>query len=340
MAITSGANSSYEVQTFGRNRLLWLRQFSAYKNGIPNRLTIERVMGMVHPKGLQKAYQCIISDLRNFRREGIVSIDGKMYFNKHDSVDISQALYMVSAWSVRNGLSLGQVQVDGKSNEITAIPELLRLLDIKGATVTIDAIGCQRSIVKQIITKNKAHYLISLKGNQPTLYEKMRLYADDCLAQSRPSDTLQTTTHTEKGHGRIESRTYYYFPDISWYESKKDWTGLQALVMVCSTRTVSGKPPATECRFYITSLDSAHDAFNAVRKHWQVENNLHWVLDVVFKEDDWKTRKDKAVANFAVLRRLTAALLKVENSVDLTIPNKRFQCALDPDYLARVIFSS
>ena len=338
LAITSGANSSYEIQTFGRNRILWLRRFIPLKEGVPNRLTIERVLRLLNPRTLREAYQQLIDELRSDTEETIVPIDGKKYFYQHDKRDIGEALYMVSAWSVKHGLALGQVTVDGKSNEITAIPELLRLLDIKGATVTIDAIGCQKAIVKQIVTKNKANYLLSLKSNQPTLYEEARLYVEDCLSCREDEKTYETMSSVQKGHGRIEKRQYFFFPDISWFADRKDWTGLQALTMVRSTRTLKGKPPTTECRYYITSLSSAQDAFHAVRSHWQVENNLHWVLDVVFKEDDWKTRQANSAANLSVLRRLTAALLKAENSVNLSVPNKRFQCALDPDFLALVVF--
>lgn len=338
VAITAGANSSYEIQTFGQNRISWLQQFMELKKGIPSRLTIERVMRLLHPKVLQEAYVRIIAEVQKGPKETVVSLDGKAYFRQWRERSIADALYMVSAWSTAKGLSLGQVDVDGKSNEINAIPELLRLLDIKGATVTIDAIGCQKSIVKEIVKRNRADYLIALKKNQPTLYEEGRLYVEDCLA-SGEGDYQQAVT-VEKGHGRIEKRVYFYFPDLTWYENRKEWEGLRGLVMVRSTRTVGDKPPASETRFFITSLASAENAFHAVRSHWQVENNLHWVLDVVFREDDWKTREANAAANFSTLRRLTAGLLKAEPSSKLTTPNKRFQCALNPDYLQLVVFHS
>lgn len=337
IAITAGANSSYEIETFGRNREKWLRRFMALKNGIPSRLTIERVLRLLNPKALQKAYVEIIMAIREDLSETVVSIDGKSFFRRHGERGIGDALYMVSAWSKTHGLSLGQVDVDGKSNEIKAIPELLDLLDIKGATVTIDAIGCQREIVKQIVVKKKADYLIALKANQKTLHQELRLYAEDCVQDSHCADLYTKKTTVEKGHGRIEKREFFYFHDLSWFVDIRRWTGLRGLVMVRSTREVIGKAPSSQTRLYITSLADPGKAFDAARSHWQVENNLHWSLDVVFKEDDWKTKKAAAAANLAVLRRLTASLLRQDTSSKISAPQKRFQCALNPDYLLLVL---
>lgn len=337
IAITAGANSSYEIETFGRNREKWLKRFMALKNGIPSRLTIERVLRLLNPKAVQKAYIEIIVAIREEKPETVVSIDGKAYFRRHRGKGIGDALYMISAWSKEHGLSLGQVDVDGKSNEIKAIPELLDLLEIKGATVTIDAIGCQREIVKQIVMKKKADYLITLKANQKTLYKELRLYAEDCAQDPHCADLYTKKTTLEKGHGRIEKREFFYFHDLTWFVDIRRWTGLRGLVMVRATREVTGKAPTTETRFYITSLSEPEIAFDAARSHWQVENNLHWSLDVVFREDHWKTKKAAAAANLAVLRRLTAALLRQETSSKLSAPQKRFQCALDPHYLSLVL---
>lgn len=337
IAITAGANSSYEIETFGRNREKWLKRFMALKTGIPSRLTIERVLRLLNPKALQKAYVEIIMAIREDHPDTVISIDGKAYFRRHRERGIGDALYMVSAWGKAHGMSLGQVDVDGKSNEIKAIPELLDLLEVKGATVTIDAIGCQREIVKQIVTKKKADYLIALKANQQTLSQELRLYAEDSIGDPLCANLYTKKTTVEKGHGRIEKRVFYYFHDLSWFVDIDRWAGLLGLVMVRSTREVPDKAPTTETRFYITSLADPEIAFDTARSHWQVENNLHWSLDVVFREDHWKTKKASAAANLAVLRRLTAALLRQETSSKLSAPQKRFQCALDPRYISLVL---
>ena len=267
-----------------------------------------------------------------------VAIDGKSFFSSRNADGSANVYYMVGAWCAANGIALGQVQTKEKSNEITAIPELLKFLGIKGATVTIDAIGCQKDIVKQIIKKNKANYVIALKENQKTMYDELTLYAQDCIA-----DPLQASKYTKhvtrnKGHGRIEKRAYYFFNDLTWFVDRKDWAGLAGLVMVCSTRQVGNNEPTSETRYYITSLTKIETAAEAIRSHWEIENCLHWVLDVDFNEDRWATKKSTTAANLSHIRRLTANLLRADKSSSLTIPNKRYQCALSTEYLENVIF--
>jgi predicted transposase YbfD/YdcC len=245
---------------------------------------------------------------------------------------------MVNAWCSANGMTLGQVGTEGKGNEITTIPKVLKLLTITGATVTIDAIGCQQAIVKQIVKENKADYAIALKENQPTMYHEFKLYAQDCLADPDCSDLYQYYATQEKGHSRLEKREYFLFTDIDWFHDRKKWENLRAFLMVRSTRQVKGHAPTTETRFFITSLSHVKQAAYAVRTHWGIENSLHWILDVVFKEDDWKTKNKTAASNLAIIRRITANLLKAHPSSETT-PIKRYLCSLKLDFLESVLFN-
>jgi len=339
IGITAGADSSYKIYLFAINREEWLRKYLTLEHGIPGRLTIERVLAVIDPKAMERAFIAIMRLAQKASKGAVVAIDGKAFFNNRNENGSVNVFYMVGAWCTANGVALGQVQVKEKSNEITAIPELLKYLGIKGATVTIDAIGCQKNIVKQIIKENKANYVISLKENQPTMYSEFTDYALDCIADSQLSSKYSTLTTFEKGHGRIEKREYYMFPDVSWFANRKEWVGLAGFAMVRSTRKVGKKEPTSETRFYITSLTDIDRVSEAIRGHWGIENCLHWVLDTAFNEDNAATKKEATAANLTHLRRLTANLLRSDPS-SLSIPNKRYQCALNSDYLAQVVFAS
>lgn len=340
ISITAGANSSHEINIFAANREAWLRKYLRLENGIPSRLTIERVLRLMNPKAMEKAFMSIMRFVQSVSKGNIVAIDGKAYFNTREGKGAAGVCYMVNAWCAANGMCLGQVQTKEKSNEITAIPELLKYLGIKGAIVTIDAIGCQKDIVKQITKENKADYVIALKRNQPTMYHEVMEYAKDCIADELFSDAYTKIITQEKGHGRIEKREYYLFNDVSWFQDHKEWAGLAGFVMVRSTRQIGDQQATHESRFYITTLTSVKEVAVAVRGHWGIENTLHWSLDVVFHEDDWATKKETAAANLSHIRRLTANLLKAETSSNLSGPNKRYQCALNSDYLEQVLFGS
>ena len=309
------------------------------EHGIPGRLTIERVLAAIDPKAMEQAFISIMRLARKASKGAIAAIDGKAFFSNRNEDGSANVFYMVGAWCTANGIALGQVEVKEKSNEITAIPELLKYLEIKGRTVTIDAIGCQKNIVKQIIKEKKANYVIALKGNQPTMYNEFVEYAQDCIADPLLSSKYSTLTTLEKGHGRIEKREYFLFADIAWFANLKDWVGLAGLAMVRSTRQIGKKEPSSETRFYITSLSKIESVAEAIRGHWGIENGLHWVLDTAYNEDGAATKKPAAATNIAHLRRLTANLLR-SNPSPLSIPSKRYQCALNTDYLEQVIFAS
>jgi len=338
LAVTANANSSYEIHTFAAIHEQWLRCFIHLENGIPGRLTFERVLRLLNPKHFNTVFIQIMRVFQSASNGSIVAIDGKSYHNTRTGQGGAGMLYMVNAWCARNGMTLGYVETQEKSNEITAIPELLRYLDIKGATVTIDAIGCQHEIVKQIVIKNKADYAIALKMNQATMYEEFSLYAQHCLSQSGPGRLYEYHRTLEKGHGRIEKREYYMFHDLSWFADLTKWKNLQALLMVRSTRHIIGKEPTIETRYYITSLTTVKEAAVAVRTHWGIENSLHWVLDVVFKEDDWKTKNAISATNLAAIRRFTNNLLKAHPDPS-TNPIKRYMCSLNLDFLQSVVFN-
>lgn len=339
IGITAGADSSYKIYLFAMNREKWLKKYLLLEHGIPGRLTIERVLAAINPKAMEQAFIAIMELAQKASAGKVVAIDGKAFFSNRNEDGSANVFYMVGAWCTANGIALGQVQVKDKSNEITAIPELLRYLGIKGATVTIDAIGCQKDIVKQIVKENKASYVIALKENQRTMYNEFSEYAQDCIADPQLSSQYTMLKTLGKGHGRIEKREYYLFNDISWFANRKDWAGLTGFIMVRSTRQVGQKEPTSETRYYITSLTQIENAAEAVRGHWGIENSLHWVLDVVYNEDGAATKKSITAANLAHLRRLTTNLLRSDTS-SLSIPNKRYQCALCIEYLEQIVFRS
>ena len=339
IGITAGADSSYRIYLFAVNREAWLRKYLTLRHGIPGRLTIERVLAAIDPKAMERAFISIMREAQKASKGSVVAIDGKAFFNNRSEEGVANIFYMVGAWCTANGIALGQVQVNEKSNEITAIPELLKYLGIKGATVTIDAIGCQKGIVKQIIQENKANYVIALKANQLTMYTELSTYAQDCIKDSALSFKYSTLTTTENGHGRIEKRKYYLFTDIAWFADRKDWIGLAGVAMVHSTRLLRNKQPSSETRFYITSHTKIECVAEAIRSHWGIENCLHWVLDTTFREDSAATKNSSTAANLAHLRRLTANLLRSDSS-SLSIPNKRYQCALNSDFLEQILFHS
>jgi len=345
VAILCGATSSTHIYQFARLREKWLKKFLPLKNGIPSRLTIERVLSIINPRAFEEWFNIIMQKVHKDTKGAVVALDGKQFFTQRDSNGGKGIpLYIVSAWCERNGMVLAHQKTKEKSNEITTIPLLLKCLKIPKSIVTIDAIGCQWEIVKTIVKHNKADYCIALKANQETLYNEMTQYATDCLSDPLLTHKYTTLTFRNKGHGRIEKRVVTLFTDLSWFKDLKKWEGLKGLVRVESTRTIKGVSK-TEVRYYITSLTDVESAARAVRSHWSIENNLHWVLDIVFKEDDWYTRKENAAANLSTIRKLALAFLR-KSQVDLPLnqpitgPMKMFACALDYKVLEHVLLHS
>jgi predicted transposase YbfD/YdcC len=341
-AVTCNANSALEIHDFAIARQQWLQTFLSLEHGIPSRLTFARVLQLLSPKAFAICFTQIMSGVEAISRGRVVALDGKALAGTYHNEGRKGLIYMISAWCSENKLSLAQVKTHDKSNEITAIPELLDLLDLKGAVVTMDAMGCQKSIVKKIVTEKKADYLIGLKGNQGTMHREFLEYAQAILNDPQKKTLCETYRTIEKGHGRIEKRNYYLFRDLDWFPEKKEWTGLSGLLLTESQRSdiKSDKQGEKEIRLYITSMKgNVQEIAQASRTHWGIENNLHWVLDVEFREDQWQTRMDMEAANLSQLRRLSANLLKLETDSKVSIQRKRYLCSLDVNYMEKVVFN-
>jgi predicted transposase YbfD/YdcC len=344
IASICGASSSCAIFQFAKLREKWLRKFLPLQNGIPSRYTIERTLRILNPRRFEEWFNIIMQKVNKDTKGSVIAIDGKCFFTERARDDSKNPLYIISAWCAHNGMVLAHQKTKEKSNEITSIPLLLKCLKIPQSIVTIDAIGCQTNIVRMIYNDNKANYCIALKENQPTMYKEMVAYAEDCLSDPLLSSKYQTHITRNKGHGRIEKRVYTMFLDLSWFKDIKNWIGLTALVRVESTRTIKGIS-TTFVRYYITSLSDIEQAANAIRSHWSIENNLHWVLDVVFHEDDCHTRIENEAANLSTIRKLALTFLRAQH-IDIPIkgpisgPMKMYACALNPQILEQVLLGS
>ncbi len=336
-AAICGANHWTSVATFGRAKESWFRKFLSLPNGIPSHDTFTDVFAKLDPESFEKCFISWVSSLASLLPGEVVAIDGKTLRRSHDQADSKRAIHMVSAWSTSNALVLGQYKTEEKSNEITAIPMLLEMLYLEGSLVTIDAMGCQKAIAESILLKG-ADYLLAVKENQPRLYEAIdRLFfeSDDEVFAESFSDYAESA---DKGHGREERRCCWVCYDMSTLQGcAAVWKGLEALVVIESHRTV-GDQTTIEHRLYISSSrQSAAYFLKATREHWQVENNLHWVLDVAFREDECRLRKGDGAENFSVLRRIALNLLKKEKTEKTGIENKRCRAGWDQGYLERVL---
>ena len=333
-AVICGADTWEEIEEFGHAKHGWFQTFLELPHGIPSPDTFARVFASMDPHEFQEAFVGWVKSIQTVTKGQVVAIDGKTVRRSHDK-DTSP-VHMVSAWAQENRMVLGQVKTDEKSNEITAIPELLRVLHLEGCIVTIDAMGCQKTIAEKIIAK-KADYVLGLKGNQGNLHDDIELFFQDCLAsgfRDVPYDYHETV---DGDHGRIETRRYWTTSDIEWLSEKHLWKNLNTIVMVQRERLIGGKV-GMETSYYISSLEShAGEVAKAVRGHWSIENSLHWVLDIAFREDESRVRKDHAPENFAVLRHMALNLLKKESSSKRSIKTKRLKAGWDTEYLGKIL---
>lgn len=328
----SGCEGWKQIKDFGELKLSWLRKFLPYKEGIPVDDTLARVMRKLDTKAFQS---CFISWMQGVseRTEGdIVAIDGKTLRRSYDTQDSKSAIHLVSAWSSVNGVVLGQEKTAEKSNEITAIPALLEVLELKGCIVTIDAMGCQTGIAQKIIEK-KADYILALKGNQSSLYRDVKDFFELSLETHFEQVTADHYEEYDKGHGRIELRRCWVLkPQPGHFLNLERWKGLKSIGVVV-TQQDRGTKHCEDVRFYLTSLEpNAKQLLNAVRAHWSIENCLHWTLDVTFREDELRIRKDAAPENFAIIRHIALNLIKSDTSRKASVKRKRFMAALDDDY--------
>ena len=331
-AIICGCNNWAETERYGNKKIAWFRKKLKLANGIPSHDTFGRVFSIIDPDHFSACLAGWMKSLQRTTRGKLVAIDGKTARCSHDRKNGKSPLHMVSAWVQENSLVLGQIAVDSKTNEIKAIPELLDLIDIEGRIVSIDAMGCQRKIASKIAEK-QADYVFSLKGNQSTMHNEVALFLNDAKANDFRDVPHDSFTTVEKDHGRIEKREYRITSDIDWFADKADWKNLKSFGMVTAHRTI-GETTTVETRFFITSLPAEAKLFaEAVRGHWSVENQLHWTLDVVFREDDSRIRKDNGPANFAILLRLALTLCKQEKTAKIGVHGKRLSAGWDNDYL-------
>jgi predicted transposase YbfD/YdcC len=329
------------IEHFGRAREDWLKTFLVLPNGIPSHDTIGRIFAMLDPKALEEAFRQWAAAIATLTKGEVVAIDGKTLRRSFQSANRAAFVHMVSAWAAGNRMVLGQVKTEDKSNEITAIPHLLELLRIKGCLVTIDAMGCQKEIAKKIV-ESGADYMLGLKDNQPTLAATVSDIFEDALRDPEFPTSANHHTTAEKGHGRTEARRCWTMdvgPEVG--APFDEWPNLKGIVLVERERTINGKT-SIERGHYITSRTniSAKAALAATRAHWAIENELHWVLDVAFREDDCRVRAGYAAENFAVIRHIAINLLKAvpgPNGKKLGIKNKRLAAGWHDGYLLEVL---
>jgi len=326
------------IQEFGELKIDWFKNFLELPNGIPSHDTLRRIFLLLDPAELQNAFYDWANSIRKYIKGETIAVDGKTSRGSKDSSLNKKAIHTVSAWANECQLVLGQIKVDEKSNEITAIPELLDLLDIAGCTVTIDAMGTQKKIAKTIID-NKADYVLALKGNHENLHDNVRNYIDNQLDKKITDRTYETLKTTDSNHGRIEERNYHLFMNLDLIEEKSEWIGLRGLGVVESKIINNNGKESFERRYYITSLNDIKRFSKDVRGHWGVENSLHWTLDVAFNEDKSTRKKGNSPANSTVLRHIVLNLLKKEKSKKVSTNRKRSLACMLPEYLEKIVFA-
>lgn len=335
-AVICGADDFVSIAHFGRQRRAWLGKFLDLSAGIPSHDRFNAIFATLKPAEFESCLLNWISALHEVTGGQIVAIDGKTLRRSFDAATSKAAIHMVSAWATANCISLGQVVVDEKSNEITAIPKLLEMLEISGCLVTIDAMGCQREIAQKIVNQ-KADYVLAVKGNQPTLHEGIADFFGDHLEDDFARTKVSRHRTSERGHGRQEVREYFVCPVPGDLPDRARWARLAAIGMAITYATIAGKE-TSEVRYYILSRKlSARRFGQAVRGHWGIENRLHWQLDVTFQEDQSRLRKGHADVNFSSLRRTALSLLKNECSLKVGVKNKRLAAGWNEDYLAQVL---
>ncbi len=335
LGVMAGAQSFEEIEDFGAIHEIWLKRYLELANGIPSHDTINRVCQNLCPKSFEQAFLNWLKETRALLPEGVVAIDGKTLCGSHERIKGLKGLHVVSAWSCSNGLSLGQIKVDGKSNEITAIPDLLKRLMLSGAIVTIDAMGCQKDIAEAIRDKG-ADYLLAVKGNQGNLFESIQ----DCFKLAKEESLYCTKDPINKDHGRIEERRIDLLPAslLEGLVDLKGWPGMASIAQITSKRE-SAYEQSEEVRYYISSLphDNPRRILDAVRAHWQIENTLHWSLDVTFKEDDCRVRDETAALNLSWMRKMALSFLKAETSFKASIRRKQLRLWSSPEYALKVL---
>jgi len=339
LAVICGADGWTDIELFGKSKNEWLQTFLELPHGIPSHDTFGRVFAAIDPEEFQNSFMEWVQTIQDLTHGEVIALDGKQLRGSQDSVSGKQAIYMVSAWATQNQLVLGQRKVDEKSNEITAIPKLLKLLDLAGCIVTVDALNTQTRIAKTIRDRG-GEYILAVKENQGHLYADMvDLFADDRAYGFRDAPYAHTK-QVSKDHGRLEIRECWSISDPQYLAQIREidrWSGVQTLVLIVSERRI-GDQVETQERYFISSLENnAERILQAKRSYWGIENSLHWVLDLAFNEDRSRVRKDHAPENLSLLRQMAVNLLKQEQSVKVGIKAKRMKCGWDTDYLLKVL---
>ena len=336
LAVLCGADSWVDVALWGRCKVEWLRTFLPLPHGIPSHDTFGRVFGGMNPVPFERCFMNWTAALAQSDCR-LLAIDGKTLRHSFDRADGKAAIHMISAWSQENQLVLGQLTTAAKSNEITAIPELLQLLDLKGAVVTTDAMGCQKTIAETIVDQG-GNYLLQVKDNHPTLRADLELLFAEGMRKDCLGVPYEFTQDVTAGHGRVETRRLWTTEAVAWYAEASQWKGLARFLCIESIRDTGGKS-SVERRYYLSSLRTATPEFllRTIRGHWGVENGLHWCLDVSFNEDASRIRKGHAAENFSRLRRLALNLLKKDKTFKVGLKAKTKACSWDHQYLLNVL---
>jgi len=336
LATICGAEHFTEMEEFGKIKKNWLESFLELPNGIPSHDTFARVFALLNPVAFQERFVQWMQAVKSATDGEVVAIDGKTLRRSHDKKAGNKAIHIVSAWATRNRLTLGQIKVEEKSNEITAVPELLRLLNLKGCIVTMDALNTQKEIAEEI-RQQGADYVLALKENHPNLHAEVEGIFEAVRDQAATDSSISAGETTESGHGRIETRRCWSVEAPEWLTGFDRWRDLKSLILIEATRVIKDRS-TTELRYYLSSLEpDAVRAMQIVRAHWGIENSLHWVLDVVFREDDSRVRIKNAAENLALVRKITHNLLQQEKTVKRGIKTKRLVAAWDEAYLLKII---
>lgn len=337
-AVVASADTYEQIENFGKKRYKWLSKFLELPHGIPSHDTFGRILERMDPQEFQNSFKHWIEAVTQQTKGQVVAIDGKTLRRSHDRSKDKKAIHMISAWASSNQVILGQLKTEEKSNEITAIPYLLKLLDISGCIITIDAMGTQKKIAKTIIDRG-ADYILAVKENQKDLYKQTVLFFDQMEQMKQQGYTFQEDTTVDGDHGRIETRRHVLTSDIGWLQGKENWSGITCIGMVQSTREIQGQS-SQENRYYISSIDCDANKFGAaVRSHWGIENSVHWVLDIAFREDESRIRNGSAPENFAAIRHIALNLLRNDKTFKGSVKTKRLNAAMDTDYLEAVVFN-
>lgn len=334
LAVICGATSYAKIEMFGNSKYEWLKSFLKLEYGIPDVCTFRNIIKEIDTQKLHILFcewmKNVVSDLT-----GVIAIDGKTVRRTRDKT--KRPLHVVSAFSHECGLVIGQLACEEKSNEITAIPKLLDMLEINGCIVTIDAMGTQKDIAEKVISKD-ADYILSLKENQKTMYRDVKLYLDDIRKDNDVKNSDNYYRTIEKGHGRIESRTCVISEEIGWLNGKDEWRGINGIgVTYCEVEEKGQKLKQNHYFIFSCKGLTAKELMRHKRSHWSVENSLHWVLDMAFREDESRARKDNSAENLNVLRQIALNILKSEKSFNGSITDKQFKCLLDNSYLDKII---